>query len=133
MHLTNGLCSKLPVSATFEFLIGRDAKYEIIGSKPIYFISLVGTDASDAKGKCLPRKALSFFDVFSEMELEDIDGITFLSAQDLLKYYQDQTGEKGKYMTAYQLVLFFMDKNPVALYFLDEVSLIKGNSEGLGN
>ena len=67
------------------------------------------------------------------MELEDIDGITFLSAQDLLKYYQDQTEEKGKYMTAYQLVLFFMDKNPDALYFIDEVPLIKGNSEGLGN
>ena len=92
---------------------------------PIYFISLVGTDAGDFDGKGLPRKALSFFDIFSEMELEDIGGITFLSVQDLLKYYQEQTGRKGKRKTAYQLVLFYMKRNPDALYFVDELPLIK--------
>ena len=59
------------------------------------------------------------------MGLEDIDGITFFSVQDLLKYYQEQTGRKGKRKTAYQLVLFFMKKNPDALYFVDEVPLIR--------
>ena len=59
------------------------------------------------------------------MELEDIDGITFLSVQDLLKYYQEQTGRKGKRKTVYQLVLFFMKKNPDALYFVDEVPIIR--------
>ena len=77
-----------------------------------------------ASGRGRPRKALSFFDVFSEMEFEDIDGIIFLSVQDLLKYYQDQTGREGDDLNGYQLVIFFMQKNPDALYFVDEVPLL---------
>ena len=83
--------------STFELILigfdilGRDAVYQINGWKPIYFISMVGTDASDRNGKGVPREALSFFDIFSEMEFEDVDGITFLSIQDLLKFYHKQT------------------------------------------
>ena len=106
-------------------VLGRDAVYKISGWKPIYFISLVGTDASDQLGKGYPRKALSFFDIFSEMEFEEIDGITFLSVQDLLEYYQEQTGKDGEDMDGYQLVIFFMQQNINALYFIDEVPLIR--------
>ena len=82
-------------------------------------------------GKGCPRRALSFFDVFSEMEFEEIRGINFLSVQDLFHFYEDQKGH-GKYgmgeygynPTGYELVLFFMKKNPDALYFVDEVPLI---------
>ena len=63
------------------------------------------------------------------MELEEIDGISFLSVQDLLKFYQVQTGNKGKNINVYQLVLFFMKQNPDGLYFIDEVPLIQGNSK----
>ena len=94
---------------------------------PIYFISLVGTDDNG-----FPRKALSFFDIFSVMEFDWIEAITFLSVQNLLKYYQDQTGRAGDNITAYELVIFFMKKNPDALYFIDEVPLIKSNTF-LGN
>ena len=82
----------------------------------------MNTDFLSGNGR--PRKALSFFDVFSEMEFEEFDGIVFLSVQDLLKYYQDQTGRKGDDLNGYQLVVFFMEKNPDALYFIDEVPLI---------
>ena len=71
-----------------------------------------------------PRKALSFFDVFSEMEFEEFDGIIFLSVQDLLKYYQDQTGRAGDDLNGYQLVVFFMSLNSDALFFVDEVPLL---------
>ena len=98
-------------------------------------ISLVGTNAGDiaypggGEGKGYPRKALSFFDIFSEMEFEEIDGVTFLSVHDLLQFYQEQTGKTGEDMDGYQLVIFFMKANPDALYFIDEVPLIKnGNS-----
>ena len=91
----------------------------------IYFISLVGTNLSNG----LPRSALSFFDVFSEMELEEIDGIQFFSVQDLLKWYQEQTGRSGKGLTAYQLVLFFMKKHPDGLYFVDEVPFLENQGK----
>ena len=65
------------------------------------------------------------------MEFEEIRGINFLSVQDLFHFYEDQKGH-GKYgmgeygynPTGYELVLFFMKKNPDALYFVDEVPLI---------
>ena len=116
-----------------SFLSGRDAKYLITANMPIYFISLVGTDAGDKDGKGIPRKALSFFDVFSEMEIEDIDGITFLSVQDLLKFYQEETGRNEKSKNAYELVLFFIKRNPDALYFVDEVPLIKNHGKLIWN
>ena len=95
-------------------------------SKAIYFISLVGTDASDKYGKGRPRKALSIFDIKSEMEFEKTRGIIFLSVQDLLSFYEEQNGESGKNLNSYQLMVFFLEKNPDGLYFLDEVPLIKG-------
>ena len=120
---------------TIQLVLGRDAKYQITGYKLIYFLSLVGMNTDPdpisarfkpnyISGIGRPRKALSFFDVYSEMEFEDIDGIIFLSVQDLLKYYQDQTGREGDDLNGYQLVVFFMQKNPDALYFVDEVPLL---------
>ena len=87
----------------------------------IYFISLVGSDAGDIQGKGLPRKALSFFDVKSEMEFEDFDSIRFLSVQDLLNFYEKETGKSGTHLNCYQLSIFFIQRNLDALYLLDEV------------
>ena len=95
--------------------------------KPVYFLSLVGSDASDIHGKGVPRKALSFFDIRSEMEFEGYDRIYFLSAQDLLNYYQKQTGMSGEHLNVYQLSIFFIERNPDGIYILDEVPLIQGN------
>ena len=93
--------------------------------QPIYFISLVGSDAGDRRGKGLPRKALSFFDVKSEMEFHGFERIIFISAQDLLEFYQEKTGKDGQNLNVYQLTVFFMERNPDALYMIDEVPLIK--------
>ena len=86
---------------------------------------MVGSDAGDDQGKGVSRKAFYIFDVKSEMELEKHQ-ITFLSCQDLLNYYEDQTGKSGKDLNVYELVQFFIEKNPNGYYFLDEVPLIKG-------
>ena len=94
-------------------------------TKSIYFISLVGSDAGDWNGKGFPRNAFYIFDVKSEMELEK-HNIKFLSCQDLLEYYQKETGLNGEEMNVYELVQFFMEKNPNGYYLLDEVPLIKG-------
>ena len=90
--------------------------------QPIYFISLVG---SDSYGEGLPRKALSLFDVKSEMEFHGFERIVFISAQDLLEFYQEETGNDGRKLNVYQLTIFFMERNPDALYMIDEVPLIK--------
>ena len=42
----------------------------------------------------------------------------------LLRLDKDQKGRKGDELNGYQLVVFFMEKNPDALYFIDEVPLI---------
>ena len=106
-------------------IIGPNTCFFIDKERPIYYISLVGTDAGDLYGKGLPRKAMSFFDIFTELEFEEITGITFLSVQDLLLFYQQTTGKKGEEMNVYKLVLFFMKTNSDGLYFLDEVPLIQ--------
>ena len=68
------------------------------------------------------------------MEFEKVGGVTFLSVQDLLKFYQNETGRDGKDKNAYQLLLFFMTKNQNGLYFVDEVPLLKNeNATGMGN
>ena len=87
---------------------------------------MVGSDAGDkgVEGTGIPRKAFYIFDVKSEMELEKHQ-IKFLSCQDLLRYYEDQTGKNGETLNVYQLVQFFIEKNPNGYYFLDEVPLIK--------
>ena len=96
---------------------------------PVYFISLLGSDASGEKvkggGKGLPTKAFYIFDVKSEMELEQHQ-VRFLSCQDLLEYYEVETGKNGESMNVYQLVIFFIKMNPNAYYFLDEVPFLKG-------
>ena len=93
--------------------------------RPIYFISLVGSDAGEPNGKGIPRKAFYIFDVKSEMELVK-HNIKFMSCQDLLEYYQKETGTNGEEMNVYELVQFFIKKNPNGYYLLDEVPLIKG-------
>ena len=93
-------------------------------NKLIYFISLVGSDAGDYDGKGIPRKAVYIFDVKSKMELKKY-GIVFLSCQDVLKFYQDKTGTNGEGINVYDLVKFYIEKNPNGYYFLDEVPLIK--------
>ena len=94
-------------------------------TKSIYFISLVGSDAGDWNGKGFPRNAFYIFDVKSEMELEK-HNIKFLSCQDLLEYYQKETGMNGENMNIYELVKYFMKKNSNGYYLFDEVPLIKG-------
>ena len=86
---------------------------------------MVGSDAGYSTGKGIPRKAFYIFDVKSEMELEK-HNIKFMSCQDLLEYYQKETGTNGDEMNVYELVQFFIKKNPKGYYLLDEVPLIKG-------
>ena len=86
---------------------------------------MVGSDAGIYNGKGIPRKAFYIFDVKSDMEFEKHD-IKFMSCQDLLKYYQKETGTKGEEMNVYELVQFFIRKNPNGYYLLDEVPLIQG-------
>ena len=95
-------------------------------TNPVYYISLIGTDARDVDGKGVPRKAFYIFDVKSELDLKR-HNIRFLSYQDLMEYYQKETGKNGENLNIYELVIFFMRKNPRAYYLLDEVPLIKGN------
>ena len=94
-------------------------------NKLIYFISLVGSDAGDSFGEGIPGRALYIFDVKSEMELKKY-GIVFLSCQDVLKFYQDKTRMNGEGINVYDLVKFYIEKNPTGYYFLDEVPLIRG-------
>ena len=94
-------------------------------TKLIYFISLVGSNAGVKNGKGITRKAFYIFDVKSEMELKK-HGITFLSCQDLLEYYKEQTRTNGEDMNVYDLVEFFIERNRNGYYFLDEVPLIQG-------
>ena len=91
---------------------------------------MVGSNAGDPRGRGIPRKGFYIFDVKSEMELEKHQ-IKFLSCQDLLKYWEDQTGMTStnwnkNNLNVYELVLFFMEKNPNGYYFLDEIPLIQG-------
>ena len=98
---------------------------EFHDTRLIYFISLVGSNAGDYDGKGIPRKAFYIFDVKSEMELTR-HGIIFLSCQDLLKYFKEQTGMNGEGISVYDLVKFYIERNPNGYYFLDEVPLILG-------
>ena len=95
----------------------------------IYFISLVGTDANDRRGKGIPRKVVSIFDVKSEIEFEDINGVIFLSAQDLLEYYNEVTGKDGSHLNIYQLIIFFIERHRDDRFMLDEVPLIKDGKQ----
>ena len=92
--------------------------------KFIYFISLVGSDAGDYKGKGIPKNAFYIFDVKSKVELKK-HGIIFLSCQDLLEYYKEKSGRNGKDINVYELVNYYMERNPNGYYFLDEVPFIQ--------
>ena len=101
---------------------------ESTDDRPVYFLSLVGTDAGDRYGKGIPRSANYFYDIRSNMELRQ-HGITFMSAQDLQTFHHEHSGilnvDKNKQLNIYQLVHFFMQHHPDGYYFLDEVPLIK--------
>ena len=85
----------------------------------------MGSNVGDVRGNGIPRNAFYIFDVKSEMELKKY-GIVFLSCQDVLKFYQDKTGTNGESINVYDLVKFYIEKNPTGYYFLDEVPLIPG-------
>ena len=117
-----------------EEKIEEDEKKESGIQQPnVYFLSLVATDANDFrnKGKGVPRKCRYFFDVRSEMELENY-GVQFLSAQDLeLFYYEKQLSsgaeQEGMAPNIYQLAVFFIAHHPNDYHFIDEVPLLKGS------
>ena len=94
-------------------------------TRPICLISMVGTDANDYQGKGIPRKTFSIFDVKSELELEEYEAIVFISIQDLLEYYREQTGQDGSHLNGYQLAYFLIERNLKVRYMMDEVPLIK--------
>ena len=96
-------------------------------TKLIYFISLVASNAGQFLGTGIPGKAFYIFDIKSEMELKR-HGIIFLSCQDLLEYFKEQTGTNGEGINVYDLVKFYIERNPNGYYFLDEVPLIQGGS-----
>ena len=93
-------------------------------TKQVYFFCLVGSDAGDRTGKGLPRDAHYIFDIKTEIELK-IHQIIFLSCRDLLEYYRKHTGLDGEGINVYDLVMFFVERNPNGYYFVDEVPLIK--------
>ena len=60
---------------------------------------MVGTDANDYRGKGIPKNAHYWFDIKSEMELDNY-GVKFYSAQDLKEFYtqnQQRNKNKGKF------------------------------------
>lgn len=91
----------------------------------------MGSNAGDQFGKGVPRKAFHIFDVKSEIDLRKHQ-IKFLSCQDLLNYYKKPTGINEEWkldeVNVYELVKFFIKRNPNGFYFLDEIPWIKGNS-----
>ena len=101
----------------------------------VYYISLVATDAG-SEGRGIPRNVPYWFDVKSEMELEDY-GVNFLSAQDLQEFYYERESwkenEKPRNYTdgvnIYTLVQYFIlhnSYNTNDVYILDEVPFLKG-------
>ena len=118
--------------------------------KPIYFLSLVGTSARE-NGKHLPPNATYVYDIMSELELLPY-GIKFLSGKDLFRYYkkcqkeqknqdvlrrknpkkrrrearQNQTPKSIQQKNIYDMVNYFMSKNPNGYYFCDEVPILVG-------
>ena len=100
----------------------------------VNFLCLVATDANDKKSigaaKGIPRKCRYFFDVRSEMELENYN-VRFLSAQDLEEFYIEKQLSLGVELEGttpniYQLAVFFIAHHPNDYHFLDEVPLLKG-------
>ena len=100
----------------------------------VNFLCLVATDANDKKSigsaKGLPRKCRYFFDVRSEMELENYN-VRFFSAQDLEEFYIEKqlslgVALEGTTPNIYQLAVFFIAHHPNDYHFLDEVPLLKG-------
>ena len=98
---------------------------ESTDDRPVYFLSLVGTDANEAWGRGIPRDAYYWYDIKTKMELERY-GIQCMSAQDLKSYHDEQMASPTSELNIYQLVQFFMEKRPDGYYFLDEVPLIAG-------
>lgn len=101
----------------------------------VYYLSLVATDAG-SEGRGIPRKVPYWFDVKSEMELEDY-GVNFLSAQDLQEFYYERESwkeneEPRNYtdgVNIYTLVQYFIlhnSYNTNDVYILDEVPFLKG-------
>ena len=86
---------------------------------------MVGSDAGDLEAKGVPRKAFYIFDVKSEMELKK-HGVIFLSCQNLLEYYKEQTESSGDGIDVFNLVKFYIERKPNGYYFLDEVPLMIG-------
>ena len=100
----------------------------------VNFLCLVATDANDKKSigaaKGIPRKCRYFFDVRSEMELENYN-VRFFSAQDLEEFYIEKQLSLGVELEGttpniYQLAVFFIAHHPNDYHFLDEVPLLKG-------
>ena len=106
----------------------EDLLPEINENRPIYFLSLLGTNANDSTGDGIPRNANYWYDVKTEEELKP-HGIRFLSAQDLVAYYHDRRQKRSKAIETkniYSLVEYFIKHNRDGYFFLDEVPLIKG-------
>ena len=121
--------------------------------KPIYFLSLVGTNARENGGEHLTPNSTYLYDIISELELLPY-GIKFLSVQDLFEYYNkyqeedknqdvkrrkktrkktrrkearpNQTPKNIQPKNIYDMVHYFMSKNPNGYYFCDEVPILVG-------
>ena len=102
----------------------------------VYKVSLVAIDAGSESGRGIPRNVPYWFDVKSQMELEDY-GVNFLSAQDLQEFYYERESwkeheEPRNYtdgINIYTLVQYFIlhnSYNTNDVYILDEVPFLKG-------
>ena len=102
----------------------------------VYYLSLVATDAGSRSGRGIPTNVHYWFDVKSQMELEDY-GVNFLSAQDLQEFYYERESWKGNEeqrnytdgINIYTLVQYFIlhnSYNTNDVYILDEVPFLKG-------
>ena len=94
-----------------------------------FFLSLV---ASTPEG--IPTKEHYLYDVATEMELQGFQ-VKFLSSQDLKEFYDNHKEESSEAISVdeepdiYQLVLFFIEKNPGGSFFMDEVPFIASDDD----
>ena len=59
------------------------------------------------------------------MEFDGHDNIIYVSVQDLLQFYKEETGNDDSHLNVYQLTIFFLERHPHDLFMVDEVPLIK--------
>ena len=88
-------------------------------TRPVYFITLAG---SDARGK--PDSKPYYFDMTTKWEFQDTS-VVVKDVPDLVREYeQDNPTHACQELTVYDLVAWFVKKNPDSHLIMDEVPLL---------